>query len=200
MLPINPFNQSPISFWAGAQAFTSPEISKIEQNLLLLPFQDALISNPDHGEQNDTNARSGRLKWIPQEQEWLWVYEKIYNWILSANNELYNFNLSFILEQIQYCEYPSTTGGHYDWHLDIGHQNHSLRKLSVIIQLSDSKEYEGGEVELFTGGEYQSDKTVMEKEKGSILVFPSYILHRVKPVTKGIRKSLVLWVGGNQFR
>jgi PKHD-type hydroxylase len=200
MLLITPFNQSPIDFWVTKNEFSILEMSKIEQDLSLLPFQDAEVGKKGGESHKDKEIRRGQVKWIPQSPEWHWVYKKINDCVIDANNQVYNFNISHIAEQIQYCEYSSTLKDYYGWHLDIGNQFHSLRKLSVIIQLSDSKEYEGGDIELFTGGEYEKDNFTMNKEKGSILIFPSYILHRVKPVTRGIRKSLVLWVGGNQFR
>jgi PKHD-type hydroxylase len=71
-----------------------------------------------------------------------------------------------------------------------------IRKLSLSIQLTDPKEYEGGELIL-----YEDDKgTEMKKEQGTLVLFPSYILHEVKPVTKGERNSLVAWVTGKQFK
>jgi PKHD-type hydroxylase len=80
--------------------------------------------------------------------------------------------------------------------MDIGHGSGSLRKISVVIQLSDPTEYEGGELQVMNGEE---PYRVCNKEKGSLIMFPSFLLHRVTPVTKGCRRSLVLWISGPPF-
>ena len=80
--------------------------------------------------------------------------------------------------------------------MDIGPHPINHRKVSVTIQLSNPEDYDGGELELWTGAGIQK----VEKHKGCAILFPSYMLHRITPVTKGVRKSLVLWVGGSTFR
>lgn len=87
-------------------------------------------------------------------------------------------------------------GGHYDWHLDRGGLGIAPRKLSAVIQLSDPNEYEGGDLQLYVG----SEPTNIKKQKGLVVVFPSFVLHRVTPVTGGTRRSLVAWLSGPKFR
>ena len=77
----------------------------------------------------------------------------------------------------------------------MGPDETSSRKISIVVQLSDPLEYEGGELQISDGG----TNRVCEKTKGTIIIFPSYLLHRVTPVTKGTRRSLVLWVTGPPF-
>ena len=126
------------------------------------------------------------------------ISEALSKLIERSNQNLWGFELGSIIEQIQYTEYHAEDKGHYDWHLDIGNDQYSLRKISLTVQLSDPNDYEGGLLELNHAGD---DKSITAPTtKGSVFVFPSYLRHRVTPVTKGIRKSLVLWVGGNQFR
>jgi len=145
------------------------------------------------GNDDDKKIRNSSIRWIHYDNLSAWVYDDLSNIAIEANNK-WKFDLNSIVDSIQYSEY-SEDGGHYDWHLDIGPTiNH--RKVSVISQLSGSDEYEGGELQIWTGGEY---KTV-PKDKGSCIVFPSFIMHRVTPVTKGTRKSLVLWVGGGSYK
>jgi PKHD-type hydroxylase len=81
--------------------------------------------------------------------------------------------------------------------MDMGGGNSITRKISIVVQLSDPDEYEGGELQIQTGSE--SYISILKK-KGAVTLFPSYMRHRVTPVTKGVRKSLVLWVGGSTFR
>jgi PKHD-type hydroxylase len=114
---------------------------------------------------------------------------------MIANKEMWQFDIPSILDVVQYTQYYEN-GGHYDWHTDTGPHPFNTRKISITVQLSDPNEYEGGDLELKLGN--QTSK--MPKEKGCAVLFPSYILHRVTPVTKGIRKSLVLWVGGSVFK
>ena len=101
---------------------------------------------------------------------------------------------------IQYTIYDAKDDGHYDWHFDTfwGNESSSDRKLSVTIQLSDSDDYEGGDF-LFDPQYEPPDKMSLRK-KGTVLVFPSPIKHKVEKVTKGIRKSLVAWVEGPKWR
>jgi len=75
----------------------------------------------------------------------------------------------------------------------------SKRKVSMVVQLSDPSEYEGGELQYFKGGNPENSESIM-KMKGLTVVFPSYMMHRVTPITKGVRKSLVLWLGGEHYK
>jgi PKHD-type hydroxylase len=103
---------------------------------------------------------------------------------------MWNFNLSHFKEDLQLGQYIEGEG-HYDWHMDVG-ENASTRKLSVSIQLSDPEEYEGGELNFFINrNEIKAPKT-----KGTVVIFPSFFMHKVSMVTKGVRKSLVIWVHG----
>ena len=145
----------------------------------------------------DPSIRSSKVKWVPQSIEFRGLYERIAQEVIMHNNQHFKFDLDSIREQIQYTEYHAKDKGKYDWHLDLGSGWASLRKLSVTINLSDPKDYDGGVLEFDLGGK---TTTQAPKEKGSITVFPSYLLHRVTPVTRGVRKSLVLWIGGNAFR
>jgi len=123
---------------------------------------------------------------------------------IEANDELWRFDLRTALESIQYTEYYASENGHYDWHQDIGHGAlPSKRKVSITIQLSESDEYDGGELLICTGsngsGQLDNNK-ICPRGKGVAVLFPSYMMHRVTPVTRGVRKSLVLWVGGSHYR
>ncbi len=84
-------------------------------------------------------------------------------------------------------------GGHYDWHLDLGVSYPlTMRKVTVAIQLSDPASYDGGDFEALYGKQID----VAPRELGAVVVFPSYVLHRVTPVTRGVRCSLNAWIHG----
>lgn len=123
-------------------------------------------------------------------------FEKITKTVQTLNAKNYNFDLTGIFEPLQYLQYDSSILGHYDSHVDSGALNIPPRKLSIVIQMSDPSEYEGGELQLFTHSEPYS----IPKKKGRLIVFPSYVLHKVTPVTSGLRKSIVGWIAGPAFR
>jgi PKHD-type hydroxylase len=105
-------------------------------------------------------------------------------------------------EQVQFTEYKP--GQHYDWHYDYNSDKNdgTIRKLSIVVSLSDPSEYEGGEFLLSNANVVKpaEELTVSEiKPKGSILVFPSFLWHKVVPVTKGVRYSAVAWMRGKNF-
>ena len=121
---------------------------------------------------------------------------QLQNLIKEANDTLWDFDITMMREEAQYTEYYEG-GGHYGWHMDTGSGILSQRKISITVQLSDPEEYEGGDLELWFGGD---EPIQAPKGKGIGVIFPSYMMHRVTPVTKGTRKSLVLWVGGSHYR
>ena len=184
------------NFYWYKQGFTKEELDKIYNDVAQLPFEKATILG-----ENNTEAikaiRSSSIKWIPKNQNWQWLYDKLMNMALEANNSLWHFDLISVDETIQYTEYYDTADGHYTWHQDIGGGSASKRKISITVQLSDPEEYEGGDLEMWQGGE-----AVVKSERGAgvVFIFPSYMMHRVTKVTKGTRRSFVLWVGGQHYK
>lgn len=148
-----------------------------------------------------TKVRSGKTGFIEAsngEHTDLWNYasSRLWNFTNEANRTSFGFDVSY-LSYIQYTVYEPP-GDHYDWHIDtfVDTPNAYQRKLSMTVQLSNEWEYEGGDFELKHAGLEEFNT----KSKGTILIFPSFLLHRVKPVTKGNRKTLVAWFEGKAFR
>lgn len=139
--------------------------------------------------------RKSKVGWIPMDENFLWLHNKLGEMVNVANKELWGFDISGMHEQIQYAEYLDD-GGHYEWHMDTGPDQFSRRKISITVQLSDPSEYEGGDLQL----KINSGHDATPKGLGTVVIFPSYLLHRVTPVTKGLRKSLVLWITGPAFK
>ena len=138
----------------------------------------------------DTKMRVTTIGWIPFDQG-APMYGLIERWMLNTNINHFGFEGMQITEQAQYTEYPK--GGFYEWHVDndlVMSQMPPVRKISMTLLLSDPKDFEGGELELI------DDKKRPNLKRGHALFFASFIRHRVKPVTKGNRKSLVMWFGG----
>jgi len=184
----------PQNYYYYSKGFTKEELDKIDKGISILK-QDKAVTAGD----GDDSIRSSKIRWIPQNDEWWWLYDKLAGYITTANNSLWKFDLKSIPEQIQFTEYYATENGHYTWHQDIGPGILSKRKISITVQLSDPSEYEGGNLEMWSGG-HESSVTTAHKGAGSVFIFPSYMMHRVTPVTKGVRKSFVLWVGGSHYK
>jgi len=141
-----------------------------------------------------TKVRSSNITWLYASDDLQWVFQRVTDTVLNLNDRFFKFDLFGLNEGFQFTNYKAPSGKygkHIDRCIDI-----PVRKLSLSIQLTDPKEYEGGDLCL-----YQEEKgDVMKKEQGTLILFPSYILHEVKPITKGERNSLVSWVTGKQFK
>lgn len=142
-----------------------------------------------------SNVRISKTAWIKENDDTRWFYDRMAFIARSLNSQFYNFDLYGFVEDMQYTIYEDN-GGHYDWHIDSGGGNLSPRKFSMVLQLSDPDDYEGGDLQFLISREPVTAK----KERGMVAAFPSYRLHRVTPVTKGIRKTIVIWVSGPKFR
>ena len=192
----------PQQYYWFKTGLSKEEVDKVIRLASELPESEraTTIGSDDGG-----STRSSMIKWIPKNNAtWDWLYERMMKLSVEANNELWRFDLRTALESIQYTEYYASENGHYDWHQDIGHGAlPSKRKVSITIQLSESDEYDGGELLICTGsngsGQLDNNK-ICPRGKGVAVLFPSYMMHRVTPVTRGVRKSLVLWVGGSHYR
>jgi len=186
-------SDNPAHWYWFDEGFSNDEIARIERMSTAFNLGKAQISD---NELINEDIRKSETGWIPFTDEYRWIYEKLAGMIQEANDVLWHFDLGEMEEMIQYTIYYED-GGHYDYHLDVG-PGYPLnqRKISITVQLTGPDDYEGGDFEILRGGSPES----LPKKKGCVLVFPSYILHRVKPVTKGTRKSLVLWVGGGSYK
>ena len=141
-----------------------------------------------------SDIRKGKISWLYSTDNLEWLFRKITDVVLDLNKRYFGFDIFSMNEGLQFTNYKAPSdkyGKHVDKALNI-----NVRKLSISIQLTDPKEYEGGELYL-----YEDDKGIlMDKKQGTLIMFPSYMLHEVKPVTKGERNSLVTWVTGKPFK
>lgn len=144
----------------------------------------------------DDSIRKTQIVWIEPGTE---IFDTIYNYVDSANkNAGWNFDISG-MENVQLGKY--TDGGFYDWHMDTfaPDEGNFQRKLSCVVQLTDPEEYDGGDLILKTG-KNDTDVHTFSRKKGSVIVFPSMIYHKVTPVTRGTRYSAVAWMRGQAFK
>jgi len=157
------------------------------------PVQDGQVGGGAAGVV-DTKTRTSHISWIPF-NKMPEMYSTLENVMLRTNNNHFGFEGMKITEQAQYTEYPA--GGFYDWHIDSdinGINEPPVRKISMTCLLSHESEFEGGGLELM------SDGKIARPKQGQAIFFASYIRHRVIPITKGVRKSLVVWFGGPSFK
>ena len=143
----------------------------------------------------DRRVRSTRIAWIRHGPETAALYQRITQLVRHLNETIYRFDITGI-EALQYTVYHQAEGGHYDWHVDYGPHNPQPRKLSFSLQLTDPAQYEGCDLQFQVGPQIG----VGSRARGAIIAFPSFFLHRVTPITAGVRKSLVVWATGPDFR
>ena len=158
------------------------------------PPQKAQVGMGKPGAGTDTNKRVTTISWLPFD-EMKEMYNDINNFIQKANLNHFGFGDVQITEQAQFTEYPE--GGFYDWHMDcdvaMAHEP-PVRKISMTLLLSPENQFEGGDLELMAPGKRAKLK------QGHAVIFASFINHRVAPVTRGVRQSLVMWFGGKPFK
>jgi len=142
----------------------------------------------------DTKKRTTTISWLPFKKMEP-MYNDINQFIQKANKNHFGFGDIKITEQAQFTEYPE--GGFYDWHMDTDvnmQYEPPVRKISMTLLLSPEDQFEGGDLELMAPGKRANMK------QGHAIIFASFLNHRVAPVTKGVRQSLVMWFGGDPFK
>ena len=180
--------------------------SQQEQIALTGDYDPNKVSDDDI--KDVSKKRKSNVVWMDDR----WIYKEIQPYIHSANeNAGWNFQWDYS-ESCQFTKYSKEQ--FYDWHCDSWEKPYNrpddssrhgkIRKLSVTVSLSDETEYEGGDFEFdFRNNDKGSNQPRLCKEirpKGSVVVFPSFVWHRVKPVISGTRYSLVIWNLGKPWR
>ena len=147
------------------------------------------------GGKQDTKKRVTTISWIPF-NKMPQMYKVIENQLSIVNLNHMMFDNVRLTEPAQFTEYPK--GGFYDWHMDLNAfgqtGQHPIRKISMTCLLSDPSEFKGGDLAFDDG------KSKITLQQGQAVFFASFMRHRVEPVKKGIRRSLVMWFGGTPFK
>lgn len=184
--------QKPFESWAYVENFLTPEeceqVKDIStKHIRLKGAVDNKGLNKDIRDSNVTFFNSSA-------QEDQWIYKKITDAITSVNSNFWNFALEYI-EVLQFTEY-NQVGHKYSAHIDMGNNFIHYRKLSFTIQLDDPESYTGGDLLVLTSKTPQ----MTNKKQGTLIIFPSFILHEVTPIESGSRSSLVGWICGPNFK
>jgi PKHD-type hydroxylase len=180
----------PHVWWEGA--FTEQELNWLQAKAKTAQ-QNAQVGNGNTDVVN-SKVRRSQISWLENDSNTKWIFEKLANVVSRLNAEHFCFDLTGFGEPLQLTNYDQSENGMYGWHQDYG--SGISRKLSMVVQLTDPSEYEGGNLQTMTTGNPQN----VRKQRGLIAVFPSYVLHQVTPVMQGSRQSLVAWVSGPAFK
>lgn len=183
-----------VSFAYANNNFTDLEIETIKTYAKKLEASKATISPLATGDTE--KVRRTQVAWIFPNEETIWFFDRMASIAQGLNTDFYNFDLHGFVEGMQFAIYQGDLKSHYDWHIDGSTMSGSPRKLSLVLQLSDPADYEGGELQVQAG----SGITSVPREKGLVVAFPSFTLHKVTPVTAGTRYSIVAWACGPAFK
>jgi len=188
--------------WQSYAAITTEPIFTPQQCNLIIQAghkqepEKAKVGGGEQG-QYDTKKRVTTISWIPFDKL-PQMYKTIENQLSIVNLNHFMFDTVNITEPAQFTEYPK--GGFYDWHMDLNafgqNGENPIRKISMTCLLSDPSEFKGGEL-LFSE---MGDNKPLPLKQGQAIFFASFLRHKVAPVTKGIRRSLVMWFGGTPFK
>ena len=194
MIPTEPIWRSYIAETIDP-VFTPEQCQMIINKGMSLKKEKASIGmGSPEGSGIDPKKRITTISWIPF-KEMKEMYKDIETTMLKANNNHFGFEGMRLTEIAQFTHY--LTGGFYDWHMDndvTGKHQPPVRKISMTLLLSDPSTFEGGELE------FMSEGKIAKLKQGQAIFFASWLQHRVKPVTKGERFSLVMWFGGPAFK
>lgn len=184
-------------YWDNA--FTNDELLKIESYCSSKETKTAsIVGSEDLAEIK--KIRKSNVQFYERNLETQWIFERFNSIIETINERYYGYDLNGYRD-FQYTEYRGDESGEYNWHQDMLHGPNTFnytRKLSMILCLSEpEKDFVGGQFEINTGN--QEFPELVDVKRGRMIFFPSYIIHRVKPVTSGTRKSIVVWITGPKF-
>ena len=149
----------------------------------------------------DKDYRESDIRWLNPRQE-TGVIDILMSHVHRANREQFAINIQApYINELQFTTYNSPSGK-YGYHHDVDLSTDMAvhRKISITLQLSDGKDYEGGEFQFHTADKFEDWQKKEIKDKGTILIFPSFLEHQILPVTKGTRHVLVTWIEGPHWR
>lgn len=186
--------QSPNEPYAWAtNIFSNNELDLILEIGKNAPEEDGGVNNIAVAK---LETRRSKISWIRPSINTEFIFQRISYAVQKINKDFYNYDLT-LMEDLQFSEYDSSYRGMYRNHTDDGFEEFR-RKISFSLQLSDSSEYEGGDLLIYR---FKLDNPFeVKKEKGLLTIFPSWTIHEVTPVTRGIRYTLVGWCHGPQFK
>lgn len=203
----NPFEKRRItpSYAWWKDAFSKTQLDDFEKLCEKYELHDGTVVSGSDDETPDTTVRISKVHFFDKSDETSWIFDTFNNVAKNINDQFYQFDL-YGYSQFQYTTYFGSEKGKYDWHMDSildGTMSDNMkiqdtRKLTLVMLLNDRNEFTGGDFQLNMGQE--NNPMTIPMERGMIVAFPGFIIHRVTPVLSGVRKSIVIWVEGPKFR
>ena len=170
------------------QLFSAEECRRIRDLGNRLELAGGYMTRPGFSE------RKCLCAWMRPEAANAWIYERIAQAVREANQN-YGFDLLGMMDPLQFTLYDARTRDEIGWHTDCGEGPNTTRKLSLTVQLSSPDDYEGGDLEFLA-----TPASSFMRHQGAAILFPALLAHRVTPVTRGRRYSLVAFMNGPPFR
>ena len=211
MISNDPFSIRRISnkyaWWKGA--FNTNELNEIERYCGNRELSRGSIfsdrSKDSESFEVSTEYRSSYVNFLKRDDETFWIFDRFNDIADKLNQQFFQFDL-YGYDAIQYTTYDGSEQGQYDWHMDSfidgsvppNMAGSSQRKLTIVMLLNDPSNFTGGQFQLNTAKEVNAE--TINLERGMLIGFPSFLIHRVSPVLSGIRKSMVIWIEGPKFR
>jgi PKHD-type hydroxylase len=200
VLPALPVRNRNVAMIYHGEHFSREECERIRAGADPNGWTEGLVGGQgrDSAPGVDRQARSVVEQRVRFDQATGWPLSKVLKLICEVNSSFWYFDLAgFAYDDMPYLmRYSGPRNDHNDWHVDMGRLYSSSRKLSFSLQLSDGASYEGGDLEFYN---MPADKAAFRK-LGTLIVFPSYWMHRVNPVRGGQRDAMVGWVHGPSYR
>lgn len=194
-----PLRQKPAQTTPAREGFdrqltVEPCFSDAEMDRLIEAAESDIRNATVGGQNTNPDIRRSQVHWLDRD-EYGWAYRKVWRAVQQVNALSYGFDITKFEGRMQVTRYHEEDRGHYTWHMDGGKKT-ANRKISLSVQLSHGSDYEGGDIGFF----YTNKERFASRERGAIVTFPSWVMHRVTPVTKGIRYSLIAWIIGPRWR
>lgn len=186
-----------------AHWFKPEDVTRLRSLVSIDRLTQGTVAEARAGDQvANYQIRDAWVEFIEPREDSHWLYDRVGEIIRYHNQTYFGYDLSGI-ETLQFSEYRAPAG-HYGPHLDWGSSRNGVqetaRKLSFTVQLSDPDSYEGGDLVIHDGQDQDPLIIARRRAVGSIVVFPAWVLHEVTAVTRGVRRSLVGWCVGPEFR
>ena len=193
MLPFDPPLLPNFAEFVSFEAAFSPQ--EVDNILALWKEEQAKAAAVDGGNAGyDDELRKSSVQFLEPGPETRWLYQRIADVAFQCNSQMYGFELRGFMQPLQLTRYG--VEDFFEWHMDFHAGPISHRKLSVTVQLSEPDSYEGGNLQFMINHKHVD----APRARGSVVVFPSFIHHRVTPITRGVRQSIVGWISGAPFR
>jgi PKHD-type hydroxylase len=194
--PVQRYVRTLNQFCVATGSFTEEDVDRILDLEDLQKFQKGAIGGGSgQGALVNKKTRDSDVQWITHDPNSDWLFQKFSTLVSQVNYDHFMYDIDGF-DTFQYTIYKAKTKQHYDWHIDSGNVYSKYeRKISASIILTDPEKYEGGEFECILHGRVD-EPFVVKPKKGDVIFFSSWMPHRVRPVTSGVRKSVVCWVMG----